>query len=171
MDAQQPAALTVAILDDDYPLHDYVRFQLQGRTDVVLTAEGWAGEDLAGMLQARPDVLLLDVMIPTKRGGYAVEDPFPTLEELQKLSQSLKELPTRVLLLSTEFHYDVLDLGFASDTVCGYLLKSDQRTRDLRARTHEAMWDQFAFSNKFSESLQSGPRRAIIDPSPAQLES
>ena len=170
MDAQQAQPVTVAILDDDYPLHDYVRFQLQGRTDIVLTAEGWAGEDLAGMLEARPNVLLLDVMIPSKRGGYAVEDPFPTLEELRRLSQALKEIQTRVLLLSTEFHYDVLDLGFASDTVCGYLLKSDQRTRDLPARIHEAMSGQLVFSNKVSESLGSGPRRAMLDLSPAELD-
>jgi DNA-binding NarL/FixJ family response regulator len=114
----------VALVDDQTLVRKGIRGLLDATDDIRVVAEASDGDEaLRVILDANPDLLLLDVRMP-KRTGVEV------LEELQRLGRSIP-----AILLTTFDDHDVLMKGLRAGAR-GYLLKDvsfERLTEAIRA--------------------------------------
>jgi DNA-binding NarL/FixJ family response regulator len=117
--------ISVAIADDQPLVRSGLRMILEGEADVVVTGEAAdGGEAVALVTSTDPDVLLLDVQMPTTDG----------IEAMGRLAAA--ESRTRVLMLTTfdldEYVYRAMRAGAS-----GFLLK-DMPGEDIVAAVRQA---------------------------------
>jgi len=56
--------INLVLIDDHVMIHDAVRFQLAGLSDIVLVGTGAAGEEIEPLIERyQPDVMLIDLSI------------------------------------------------------------------------------------------------------------
>jgi DNA-binding response OmpR family regulator len=91
----------VLVVDDDHDYVDILRVQLERRGFAVMTAGGGA-EAFERLQQQKPDVVLLDVMMPDING----------FEVLQRIRETPATASLPVILLSAK--------GDEDDTMAGY---------------------------------------------------
>jgi DNA-binding response OmpR family regulator len=93
---------TVLVADDDRDIRELVAFKLQAAGFTVLTAAD--GDDaLAQVLQHRPDLAVLDVMMPGRSGRQV----------LQEVRSHDEVGATRVILLTAKAQESDVESGFS----------------------------------------------------------
>lgn len=100
------AACRVLVVDDDHDYVDILRTQLERRGFAVTTAEGGA-EALARLQDQKPDVVLLDVMMPDING----------FDVLQRIRETPLTASLPVILISAK--------GDEDDMMAGYQFGAD----------------------------------------------
>ena len=100
----EPKKQTVMVVDDDADFVATVRPVLEAEGyEVVVAYSG--GECIAGVEKARPDVILLDIMMSTWGEGFTVADKLKAMQEDRR---------TPVILVSSLDLHSELDPGTAS---------------------------------------------------------
>ncbi|MGH2536095.1 MAG: response regulator transcription factor [Candidatus Promineifilaceae bacterium] len=137
---------------DDHPLiHEAVRSLLAGREDMELVAEGYSGDQLFPLLEEhRPDVLVLDLMMPQHENGLPENKSFAPLQALAELRQ--RHPNTAVIILSQFLHKGIAQ-GAIEHGVKGYLLKSDNLSLNLPAAIEQVSRGGVYFSVAFSREM------------------
>jgi two-component system response regulator DegU len=116
------APIQIIVLDDHYLIREGIRSVLAAAQDIVLVAEGLAGEQLEPLVAAHhPDIVLLDLEMPQTVGSDTV--PFQALAAVAHLRQHHPQ--TRVIILS-QYATPALVEGAVTSEVGGYLLKDDE---------------------------------------------
>lgn len=118
---------SVLIVEDESALQDALKKILTTEGyDVVQAFDG--EEALIKLAQKKPDIILLDLVLPKKHG-------FDVLKEL-KAKDQLKEIPVLVLtnLEESEDVMKAIELGAR-----GYLIKANYSLKDVLAKIKEAV--------------------------------
>lgn len=142
--------IRVFVVDDQPIIRDGLKYMLQQQDDMeVVGVAGTAGEALAGLSGAHPDVVLLDIRLPDASGL-----------EVAKAVTAWDPAP-RVLLLTT-FDLDEYVLEALRAGAMGYVLK-DLALPDLLATIRavnrgEAMYRTRAASWALARAFQHPPR-------------
>lgn len=130
--------LRVAVIDDDAGIRTLTRMFLEAHEDIALVAESAGGDAIEVVERERPDVVLLDLLMPDVDGR-------------QLLPHLVREHPnTMVLILSALSAVDEAEGTFASGAFA-YLEKSvvgpglpdqllDLHALFLRALSGETVW-------------------------------
>lgn len=92
----------ILIIDDDADLVELLKCRMEACNFEVLTAMD--RDQALELAQRRPDVILLDVIMPTDDEGYSV---FADL----KLSETTKHIPVIVVTRKTEDREKILKMG------------------------------------------------------------
>lgn len=115
--------IRVMCVDDHHLIHKAVKSLLANEESIELVAEGYAGEDIFPLIkQHQPDVLILDLVMPQRRGWDPNREMFIPMLALKKLNAEFPSLG--IIILSQHLHFDIVELAIANG-VRGYLLKSD----------------------------------------------
>jgi DNA-binding NarL/FixJ family response regulator len=140
---------------DDHPLiHEAIRSLLVDRHDIELVAEGYAGDQLFSLLEKhRPEVLVLDLMMPQYENGHPEKTSFAPLQALAGLRERFPE--TAVIILSQFLHKSIAQ-GAVEHGVRGYLLKSDNLSLNLPTAIEQVNRGGVYFSVAFSREMFSG---------------
>lgn len=150
------AIFRILIADDHEVVRKGLIALLQGQTDWQVCGEAVDGRDAVDKAQQlRPDVIILDIGMPSLNG-------------LEATRQILKNNPhARVLILtlhdSDQVVRDVLNAGAR-----GFLLKSDA-ARDLVAAVEALRRDKTYFTSKVASMVLEGYLKAGTQPAPVAL--
>lgn len=123
-----PAKIRVAILDDHQSIVDGYIFRLSGDSRIEVVASIAYGDELEPLLsrQPVPDVLILDVNVPTAPDNPS---PYPILHVVPSL---LQKFPGLNIVVISVFAERGLIRSLAEAGASGYILKDDQAIiRDL----------------------------------------
>ena len=150
--------ITVYLVDDHRILRDGLRILLELRGDIRVVGEAEDGRKaLDGILEARPDVVLMDITMPELNGIDATQNI------MLKLPQ------TKVIILSvhsdTEHVYRALQAGAK-----GYLLKESAGDEVVKA-VYAVYQDRQYISQKLSDVLPLSYARQRQERSPFELLS
>ncbi|MGJ3237124.1 MAG: response regulator [Anaerolineae bacterium] len=104
-------SIRIIIVDDNHDIHDAIMRVLDGTDDIELVGQAYDGEAGIQLCRiARPDLVLMDVVMPGMSGADAT-------------ATILKELPeTRILVLSSFHEYEYIQAMLSKGAV-GYLVK------------------------------------------------
>jgi DNA-binding NarL/FixJ family response regulator len=140
---------------DDHPLiHEAIRSLLASRDDMELAAEGYVGDHLFPLLEEhKPDVLVLDLMMPQHENGHPEPKSFASLQALADLRERFPD--TAVIILSQFLHKGIAQ-GAVAHGVKGYLLKSDNLSLDLPTAIDQVNKGGVYFSMAFSKEMFNG---------------
>lgn len=137
---------------DDHPLiHEAIRSLMADRPNMELVAEGYVGDHLFVLLDKhKPDVLVLDLMMPQHENGQPDNSTFSPLPALARLVKEYSD--TAVIILSQFLHQGIAQ-GAIQHGVRGYLLKSDNLSLNLPSAIEEVNRGGVYFSLEFSQEL------------------
>lgn len=122
--------LTVLIIEDEEPIVELYRERLD--LEEIDTIEAKNGkEGLEKLRKARPDIILLDILMPEMNG-------FEFLKEIKKI-KSAKDVPILLLTNLGESKIDMnKELAFALG-IQGYLIKSKNTPDQVLERIYETL--------------------------------
>lgn len=147
--------IKVVSVDDHYLIHQAIRSLLADRNDIELVGEGSAGEQIFPLIEEhRPNVLILDLIMPQVVGGDPEVDAFLPTPTLVKLRQEYPE--TAVIILSQYLNRRIVQSAIQHG-VRGYLLKSDNLTLNLPDAVKEVDRGGVFFSVAVSRELFNPP--------------
>lgn len=140
---------------DDHPLiHEAIRSLLASRDDMELVAEGFVGDHLFPLLEEhRPDVLVLDLMMPQHENGHPEPKGFASLQALAEVRERFPD--TAVIILSQFLHKGIAQ-GAVEHGVKGYVLKSDNLSMNLPTAIDQVNKGGVYFSMAFSKEMFNG---------------
>lgn len=146
--------ITVVAIDDHPLIRQAVRSMLALNDEIVLVAEGSAGEHLFPLVaEHRPDVLILDLGLPQTSNDSTYDQNFQVLPAVARLHQEYPE--TAVIILSqhiiTSLVHQANEVG-----VKGYLLKSDDLSLNLPDAIETVSMGGVFFSESISQVLFDG---------------
>lgn len=143
--------ISVVSVDDHHLIHEAIRSLLADEECIDLVAEGYAGDDVLTLVgQHRPDVLLLDLVMPKRRGWDPNRGIFLPIPTFAKLRQKFPD--TGVIILSQYLDYDIAQAA-TQNGVRGYLLKSDDLTLHLPEAIKQVHQGRVFFSSEVSSEL------------------
>lgn len=143
---------TVCVVDDSEVMRRGIRSLVETDDDLDIVAEAGDGEEaLAKVRQTRPDVVLLDVRMPTRDGISVVR-------EISEIS--------RVLMLTFSDDSDVI-LGALEEGAVGYLVHGTFDAAGLGAMVRAAAEGTGSLSGPALAALRRG-RSASAAPSPRE---
>ena len=147
-------SITVVIADDHFVVRRGLRALLESESDISVVAEAADGrEALDKVAELNPDVLILDLMMPTVSG----------LEVLKQLS--LRSASTRVVVLSMHageaYVVEALRAGATA-----YVVKEASASELVDAVHHAAENRQFLSSPLSESRLEAYQTRAKASPDP-----
>lgn len=149
--------ISVVSVDDHHLIHEAIRSLLVNQEEIDLVAEGYAGEDVLQLVEKHhPDVLILDLIMPQRRGWDPTYDMFFPIRTFAKLRQDFPD--TGVIILSQHLDYDMVQAAIQNG-VRGYLLKSDDLSLNLCEAIRQAHQRRVFFSTAVSREIfhQPGP--------------
>lgn len=154
------AEIRVFIADD----HELVRYALRTLLDAEpdITVVGEAGDSesaIAGCLEARPDVLLLDLRMPGVGG-------------IEVCRECRAARPETAVLVLTSFDEEENVFGALSAGAAGYILKDSPAERVVTA-TRSIAQGESVFDSSVTSTIVAGrtrPRQALDDDSQALSE-
>jgi DNA-binding NarL/FixJ family response regulator len=149
-------AITVYLVDDHRILRDGLRSFLELQGDILVVGEADNGRKaLDGILEAKPDVVLMDITMPELNGIDATQNI------MLKLPQ------TKVIILSahsnTAHIYRALQAGAK-----GYLLKESAGAELIKA-IHAVYNGEQYLSRKISDTIPLNRARQSLEQSPLEL--
>ena len=141
--------IRVAVVDDHPHVAIALRALLEKTPDIRLVAEAGRGSEVLALAQqARPHVLLLDLLI---------EPEFDALSAVRDLHASFPQL--RICLLSAHIEptyvRDLLEAG-----VCGYILKDDDYVTRIEAIIRDLAAGRLYLSPQAYEALAQATQQA-----------
>ncbi|HEX9664281.1 MAG TPA: response regulator [Patescibacteria group bacterium] len=122
----------ILIVEDEPFLLDVYKFAFECAGYQVLTAQS-RGKALEIIKTSRPDLILLDVIIPEKEEGlvdYTAKEGFQLLRELKK--DNLKEIP--VIVFSNLDYDHSAESTFKEMNVLDYIIKANFSPKQLVSR-------------------------------------
>lgn len=103
--------IRILIADDHAVVREGLRTMLEPKSDMELVGEAVDGQDvITQALQLRPDVILMDLVMPIKDG-------------LQAIREILASLPETHILVLTSFSEEGRVIAAVRAGACGYMLK------------------------------------------------
>jgi DNA-binding NarL/FixJ family response regulator len=116
------APIQVIALDDHYLIREGIRSVLAAAQDIILVAEGVAGEQLEPLVASHhPDIVLLDLEMP-----QTIDSDDASFQALPAITHLRQHYPqTRVIILSQHATPALVE-GAVTSEVGGYLLKDDE---------------------------------------------
>lgn len=124
--------ITVALVDDSPRDESFVHLALATVEDIhLLDHQARHGETIASLMALKPDVLLLDVLLP--RSASAETDNSPIHNDLYNILDTIYEYAnqTRIIILSNcERRFDLMR-EVRVGRIFGYLRKYDTDTQQL----------------------------------------
>jgi len=109
---------SILIIEDDFPILELYGYVLRQEGYEVLTAE--TGEDGLKVARLRPDLILLDIMLPVVDG----------IEVLRRLKASSETSHIPVIILTNLGQEAVIKQGFAAGAD-EYLMKFQHQPQDI----------------------------------------
>jgi DNA-binding NarL/FixJ family response regulator len=150
--------VTVYLVDDHRILRDGLRMLLELQGDIRVVGEAEDGRTaLDGILEARPDVVLMDITMPELNGIDATQNIM------------LKLPRTKVIILSVHSDTEHIYRAFQAGAK-GYLLKESAGDEVVKA-VHMVYQDKQYVSQKLSDALPMGYARQHQERSPLELLS
>lgn len=148
--------IKVVSVDDHYLIHEAIRSLLADHQGIDLVGEGNVGEQIFPLVERhRPDVLILDLIMPRLVGGNPEIDAFMPAPTLVKLRQDHPE--TAVIILSQYLNQHIVQSAIQHG-VRGYLLKSDNLSLNLPDAIKEVNRGGVFFSLPVSQELFNPPQ-------------
>lgn len=145
--------ITVIIIDDHPLIRHAVKTLVAEIEDLVLVAEGTAGEHLISLVaEHRPDVVILDLNMPQLEANHngKASEPFQALPEVTKLHQQYPE--TAVIILSEHIVPGLIYNGIKNG-IKGYILKSDDFSLSLPEAIDIVSKGDISFSTRIQQEL------------------
>ena len=139
----------LVLVDDHAIVREGLRALLKNDPDIQILAEAAdGGQAVQVVKKLRPDVVLMDVMLPTMNG-------------IEATKQIVKSSPrTKVIILTTVREWykvqDCIDAG-----ACGYFVKASPSNELLQA-IHNACNGTTTFSTAISKDIQDQNRRMFV---------
>lgn len=114
----------ILIVEDDHKLQDLFKSELEKEQYIVIQA--FNGESALSLVtQEKPDLVLLDIMLPNKMNGFEV------LKQI-KLDPDLKKIPVVMLTNLPGESHTAKELGAAD-----YLLKADMDIESIKRKVKQ----------------------------------
>jgi DNA-binding NarL/FixJ family response regulator len=147
---------------DDHPLiHEAIKSLLADYEHIELVGGGYVGDHLFPLMEEyRPDVVILDLMMPQHENDRAEGNHFVSLQALAELRQRFPD--TAVIILSQFLHKGIAQ-GAIEHGVKGYLLKSDNLSLNLPAAIEQVNKGGVYFSTAFSQEMFKTPDRSNVE--------
>ncbi|MCB0021136.1 MAG: response regulator transcription factor [Anaerolineales bacterium] len=143
--------IKVVSIDDHYLIHEAIRSLLSDHDDIELVGEGYAGEALFALVEEhRPDVVLLDLLMPQDIGGDRESSHFLPL---QMLAQLAEHYPDTGIIILYQFLNRTIALGAMKYGLKGYVLKSDNLSLALPDAIRQVSRGAVFFSQEVSNEL------------------
>jgi DNA-binding NarL/FixJ family response regulator len=123
------AVINVVVVDDNIAFRSSLVDALQRQSrEIRILAEGGSAEEAIRLAkQMTPDVLLLDLSLPPRRGLLTRKSPKHGFEALRTIRRATPK--TRILIVSN-YDTDPHDLGLLCavqcEHICGYIAKRDE---------------------------------------------
>jgi DNA-binding NarL/FixJ family response regulator len=135
--------MTTVVLVDDHPLvRQGMRAVIDAESDMEVVGEAWDGDQAVQVcLEQRPDVVLMDLQMPTVNGIEATE-------------QVLAKLPDTSVLMLTMYDDDAVVFEAVASGASGYLLKGSDGA-DIVAAIHAAATGQAVFGAVLAKRMRS----------------
>ena len=143
--------LITVILVDDHPLiREAIRGMLNEAEHIEIVGEGWAGDHLFSLMEEKkPDVVLLDLMMPHHENG----DPLQKFAPIQALQQLHETYPETAVILVSSYSSPATIREAIENGVRGYLLKSDQLSLNMADAIGAVHHGGVYFSKEISQQL------------------
>jgi DNA-binding NarL/FixJ family response regulator len=92
--------INLVLIDDHVMIHDAVRFQLAGLSDIALVGTGTAGEEIEPLIERyQPDVIVIDLSIPPfVETNVRTAGRYPVLPAVRRLRKNYPA--TKFMILS-----------------------------------------------------------------------
>ena len=149
--------IRVAILDDHQSIIDGYLYRLNRASDIeVVATASYAGEFEEVIAKCRPDVLILDVFVPTSQEN---SNPYPILQIMPKWRGMY---PNLAILVISMYNLRTLVKAVMDAGANGYILKEDKDTIKKLDYVIKIVADGgIYFSKPVYEALSKGSTREI----------
>jgi DNA-binding response OmpR family regulator len=151
---------TVLVVDDSDIVLELVRKALEAAGYTVITRNKPSGS-VAAILRDKPDIVLLDVNMPTLSG-----------DTIAKILAKMTQNPETMVLLHSSLSIENLKLKALATGAHGYIQKTDSATELIRRIEYWLSRSRFASSNKLQASSAFVSSSAVRGaPSSGKLEA
>jgi DNA-binding NarL/FixJ family response regulator len=152
--------ITVYLVDDHRILRDGLRMLLELQGDIRVVGEAEDGRKaLDGILEAKPDVVLMDITMPELNG----------IDATQNIMLTLRVPETKIIILSVHSDSEHVYRAFQAGAK-GYLLKESAGDEVVKA-VHAVYQGRQYVSQKLSDALPLNYMRQPQERSPLELLS
>src|SRR5262245_42667844 len=156
---------------DDHPLiHEAIVFQFNRYPDEFeLAAAGASGEEIEPLVeQHRPDVLLLDIGLPTRSGATIRQSGrYRVLPAMKRVREKFPE--THIIILSSDADRQLVHAAIDAGAQ-GYLVKDDDLSLHLPDAIRAIANGGVYFSTEVARLLSGVPRPAPVSLTDRQME-
>jgi DNA-binding NarL/FixJ family response regulator len=153
--------INVVSVDDHYLIHTAIHGLLADYENIELVGEGFAGASVFPLVeQHKPNVLILDLLMPQQQGGDLGKDSF---QPIPALAQLREEYPDTAIIILSQYLNQAIVQGAIQHGVRGYLLKSDNLSLNLPDAIEQVSRGGVYFSLEVSRQLFQRPETPSDD--------
>jgi DNA-binding NarL/FixJ family response regulator len=153
--------ITVVSVDDHYLIHAAIHGLLADHENIEVVGEGFAGASVLPLVQQyKPNVLILDLLMPQQQGGDLEKDSF---QPLPTLAQLREEYPDTAIIILSQYLNEAIVQSAIQHGIRGYLLKSDNLSLNLTDAIQQVSRGGVYFSLEVSRQLFQRPETPAGD--------